>query len=191
MAPRKTLTHLGRHGEAHMVDVSGKRITARVAVAAGRVVMQPATLDLVLRGDVKKGDVLGTARVAGILAAKRTHELIPLCHPLPISAVDVKIAPDRTLPGVTVLATVKTTGRTGVEMEALTAACVACLTIYDMVKSVERGVRIEAVQLIEKRGGKSGLYRAAAASSNPSASRIGVPAKRAIRAPAPKRSGAP
>ena len=174
-----------------MVDVSSKRITARVAVAVGHVVMQPATLELILRGDVKKGDVLGTARVAGILAAKRTHELIPLCHPLPISAVDVKIAPDRTLPGVTVLATVKTTGRTGVEMEALTAACVACLTVYDMVKSVERGVRIEAVQLIEKRGGKSGLYRAAAVSSNPSAPRIGLPAKRAIRAPARKRSGAP
>jgi cyclic pyranopterin monophosphate synthase len=124
------------------------------------------------------------------LAAKRTHELIPLCHPLPISAVDVKIAPDRTLPGVTVLATVKTTGRTGVEMEALTAACVACLTVYDMVKSVERGVRIEAVRLIEKRGGKSGLYRAAA-SSKPVASRIGVPAKRAPRTLDRKRSGAP
>jgi cyclic pyranopterin monophosphate synthase len=189
MTPRKTLTHLGRHGEAHMVDVSSKRITARVAVAEGRIVMQPATLERVLRGDVKKGDVLGTARIAGILAAKRTHELIPLCHPLPISAVDVKIAPDRTLPGVTVRAAVKTTGRTGVEMEALTAACVACLTVYDMVKSVERGVRIEAVRLIEKRGGKSGHYRAAAASSKPSASRIGVHAKRATKAR--KRSGAP
>jgi len=191
MAPRKTLTHLGPHGEAHMVDVSHKRITARRAVAEGRIVMQPATLDLVLKGDVKKGDVLGTARVAGILAAKRTHELIPLCHPLPIAAIEVKIAPDRTLPGLTVLATVKTTGRTGVEMEALTAACVACLTVYDMVKSVERGMRIEAVRLIEKRGGKSGLYRAAAASSMPLTPRVGIHAERAIRTPARKRSRAP
>jgi cyclic pyranopterin monophosphate synthase len=191
MATRKTLTHLGRHGEAHMVDVSGKPVTARVAVAEGRIVMQPATLDLVLRGNVKKGDVLGTARIAGILAAKRTHELIPLCHPLAISAVDVKIAPDRTLPGLTVLATVKTTSRTGVEMEALTAACVACLTVYDMVKAVERGVRIEAVRLTEKRGGKSGVYRAAAASSKSLTPRVGVHAKRTARAPAPKRSGAP
>jgi cyclic pyranopterin monophosphate synthase len=191
MAPPKTLTHLGRHGEAHMVDVSKKRITARLAVAEGRIVMQLATLDLVLRGDVKKGDVLGSARIAGILAAKRTHELIPLCHPLPISAIEVKIAPDRTLPGLTVLATVKTIGRTGVEMEALTAACVACLTVYDMVKSVERGMRIEAVRLIEKRGGKSGPYRAAAASSMPSTPRVGVRAERSIRIPARKRSGAP
>jgi cyclic pyranopterin monophosphate synthase len=191
MAPRKTLTHLGRHGEAHMVDVSKKRITARLAVAEGRIVMQPATLDLVLRGDVKKGDVLGSARIAGILAAKRTHELIPLCHPLPISAIELKIAPDRTLPGLTVLATVKTTGRTGVEMEALTAACVACLTVYDMVKSVERGMRIEAVRLIEKRGGKSGSYRAAAVSSMPLTPRVGVRAERAIRASARKRARAP
>jgi len=191
MAPRKTLTHLGHRGEAHMVDVSAKPVTARVAVAEGRIVMQPATLDLVLRGNVKKGDVFGTARIAGILAAKRTHELIPLCHPLPISAIDVKIAPDRTLPGLTVLATVKTTGRTGVEMEALTAACVACLTVYDMVKAVERGVRIEAVRLTEKRGGKSGVYRAAAASSKPVMPRVGVHAKRTARGPAPKRSRAP
>jgi cyclic pyranopterin monophosphate synthase len=191
MATRKTLTHLGRRGEAHMVDVSSKPVTARVAVAEGRIVMQPATLDLVLRGNVKKGDVLGTARIAGILAAKRTHELIPLCHPLPISAVDVKIAPDRTLPGLTVLATVKTTSRTGVEMEALTAACVACLTVYDMVKAVERGVRIEAVRLTEKRGGKSGVYRAAAASSKPLSPPVGVHAKRTARGPAPKRSRAP
>ena len=174
-----------------MVDVSSKRITARLAVAEGRIVMQPVTLDLVLKGDVKKGDVLGTARVAGILAAKRTHELIPLCHPLPISAIEVKIAPDRTVPGLTVRATVKTTGRTGVEMEALTAACVACLTVYDMVKSVERGMRIEAVRLIEKRGGKSGLYRAAAASSMPLTPRVGIHAERAIRTPARKRSRAP
>lgn len=169
-----------------MVDVSGKRVTARVAVAEGRVVMQPATLDLVLRGDVKKGDVRGAARIAGILAAKRTHELIPLCHPLAISAIDVTIAPDRTLPGLTVQATVKTTGRTGVEMEALTAACIACLTVYDMVKSVERGVRIEAVRLIEKRGGKSGLYRAAPTSSRPS--RIAAGVQRSTRPAARKPS---
>jgi cyclic pyranopterin monophosphate synthase len=191
MATRKILTHLGRRGEAHMVDVSAKSVTTRLAVAEGRIVMQPATLDLVLRGNVKKGDVFGTARIAGILAAKRTHELIPLCHPLPISAVDVKIAPDRTLPGLTILATVKTTSRTGVEMEALTAACVACLTVYDMVKAVERGVRIEAVRLTEKRGGKSGLYRAAAASSEPLTPRVGVHAKRTAKGPAPKRSRAP
>jgi cyclic pyranopterin monophosphate synthase len=191
MASRKTLTHLGRDGEAHMVDVSGKRITARVAVAEGRIVMQPATLELVLQGDVKKGDVLGTARLAGILAAKRTHELIPLCHPLPISAVNIKIAPDRAVPGLTVLATVKTTGRTGVEMEALTAASVACLTVYDMLKSVERGMRIESIRLIEKRGGKSGVQRAAAVSSEPLTPRTGAQAKRATRAFARTRSGVP
>jgi cyclic pyranopterin monophosphate synthase len=189
MAPGKVLTHLGQNGEARMVDVSGKRVTARVAVAEGRIVMQPATLDLVRKGDVKKGDVLGAARIAGILAAKRTHELIPLCHPLPISAIDVKIAPDRSLPGLTVQATVKTTSRTGVEMEALTAACVACLTVYDMVKSVERGVRIEAVRLIEKRGGKSGLYRAAPASVLPV--RVQAGGQRPTRPAARKPSRAP
>ena len=160
MASRRKLTHLGRGGEARMVDVSAKTPTERVAVAEGRVIMQASTLDLVLSGDAKKGDVLGAARIAGIMAAKRTHELIPLCHPLALSKVEVDIAPDKKLPGLIVRATVLVTGRTGVEMEALTAVSVACLTIYDMVKAVERGMRIEAVRLIEKRGGKSGHYRA-------------------------------
>jgi len=161
VAPRRTLTHLGRSGEARMVDVSAKAPTERVAVAQGRVSMQRATLDLVLRGDAKKGDVLGAARLAGIMAAKRTHELIPLCHPLAISKVEIDIAPDRKVPGLVVRATVKVTGQTGVEMEALTAVSVACLTIYDMVKAVERGMRIEDIALVEKRGGKSGDWRAA------------------------------
>ena len=146
-----------------MVDVSEKPETERVAVAEGRVIMTPATLDTVLKGDAKKGDVLGAARIAGIMAAKRTHELIPLCHPLNITKVDVDLAPDRKLPGIVVRATVSVTGRTGVEMEALTAASVACLTIYDMVKAIERGMRIEGIRLIEKRGGKSGHWRAAEA----------------------------
>jgi cyclic pyranopterin monophosphate synthase len=155
-----TLTHIGSEGEARMVDVSAKPPTERVAVAGGRVVMTKPTLDLVLSGNAKKGDVLGAARIAGIMAAKRTHELIPLCHPLLISKVEVDIVPDHDLPGVDITATVKVTGPTGVEMEALTAVSVACLTIYDMVKAVERGMRIEAIHLIEKSGGKSGHYRA-------------------------------
>jgi cyclic pyranopterin monophosphate synthase len=155
----KTLTHLGKRGQARMVDVSSKAITERVAIAEGRVVMSRKTLDLVLKGNAKKGDVLGAARIAGIMAAKRTHELIPLCHPLPVQKVEVDIAPDRTLPGFVVCATVKVSGKTGVEMEALTAVSVACLTIYDMVKAVERGMRIEGIRLIEKRGGKSGTYK--------------------------------
>jgi len=154
------LTHIGRRGEARMVDVSGKAATARIAVAEGRVVMSVRTLELVLRGDAKKGDVLGAARIAGIMAAKKTHELIPLCHPLALSRVELDIAPDNKLPGLTVRATCKLTGRTGVEMEALTAVSVACLTICDMVKAVERGMRIEGIHLVEKRGGKSGTYRA-------------------------------
>jgi cyclic pyranopterin monophosphate synthase len=154
------LSHLGRGGEARMVDVSAKAATDRVAVAAGRVVMTTKTLDLVLAGNAKKGDVLGAARIAAIMAAKRTHELIPLCHPLPVSKIAVDIEPDRELPGLAVRATVKVCGRTGVEMEALTAVAVACLTIYDMVKAVERGMRIEGIRLIEKHGGKSGRYRA-------------------------------
>ncbi len=156
----KELTHIGRQGEARMVDVSAKPPTEREAVAAGRVIMRRETLELVLSGNAKKGDVLGAARIAGIMAAKRTHELIPLCHPLPVSKVEVDISPDATLPGFEVRATVKVTGVTGVEMEALTAVSVACLTIYDMVKAVERGMRIENIHLVEKRGGKSGHYRA-------------------------------
>jgi cyclic pyranopterin monophosphate synthase len=156
----KTLTHLGQSGEAHMVDVSQKPATERIAVAEGKVVMRPETLDLVFSGNAKKGDVLGTARIAGIQAAKRTHELIPLCHPLPVSKIEIAIEPDRKLPGFVVRATVKVTGQTGVEMEALTAVSVACLTIYDMVKAVERGMRIEGIRLLEKSGGASGAYRA-------------------------------
>jgi len=154
------LTHLAKAGEARMVDVSAKAVTERIAVAEGRVVMAEKTLDLVLAGNAKKGDVLGAARIAGIMAAKRTHELIPLCHPLAVSKIAVDIEPDRKLPGLIVRATVKVSGQTGVEMEALTAVSVACLTVYDMVKAVERGMRIEGIRLIEKSGGKSGRYRA-------------------------------
>jgi len=143
-----------------MVDVSAKPATERVAVAEGRVVMKPETLAIVRAGEARKGDVFGTARIAGIMAAKRAHELIPLCHPLLISKVAVEIEPDETLPGVTVRATVKVTGQTGVEIEALTAVSVACLTVYDMVKAVDRGMRIEAVRVVEKAGGASGSYRA-------------------------------
>src|SRR5438132_3288204 len=154
------LTHLNRGGEARMVDVSEKAATERVATAEGSGVMTAKTLDVVLAGNAKKGDVLGAARLAGIMAAKRTHELIPLCHPLPVSNITVDIAPERKLPGLNVRARVKVTGRTGVEMEALTAVAVACLTIYDMVKALERGMRIEGIRLLEKRGGRSGHYRA-------------------------------
>lgn len=154
------LTHIGASGEARMVDVSHKAATERLAVAEGRVVMEKATLDLIVSGNAKKGDVLGTARIAGIMAAKRTSELIPLCHPLALSKVTVDIEPDTKLPGCVVRASVKVTGPTGVEMEALTAVSVACLTIYDMIKAVERGVRIEGIHLVEKLGGKSGHYRA-------------------------------
>ena len=157
---RPALTHIDSSGEARMVDVSEKPATERIAVAEGRVVMSKATLKLILSGNAKKGDVLGTARIAGIMAAKRTHELIPLCHPLALSKATVDIEPDPKLPGCIVRASVKVTGPTGVEMEALTAVSVACLTIYDMIKAVERGVRIEAIHLVEKLGGKSGHYRA-------------------------------
>lgn len=152
------LTHVDAKGEARMVDVSAKADTERVAVAEGRVIMTRKTLDLIVKGNAAKGDVLGTARVAGIMAAKRTSELIPLCHPLALSKVVVDIEPDAKLPGCHVRATVKVKGPTGVEMEALTAVSVACLTIYDMVKAVERGIRIEGIHLVEKKGGKSGHY---------------------------------
>jgi cyclic pyranopterin monophosphate synthase len=152
-----TLTHIDGGGAARMVDVSLKPATERVAVAAGFVRMSAATLELVLSGNAKKGDVLGVARIAGIMAAKKTHELIPLCHPLLITRAEVEITPEPD--GLAVQATVKVTGQTGVEMEALTAVSVACLTIYDMVKAVERGMTIEAVHLVEKRGGKSGNYK--------------------------------
>lgn len=156
----KQLTHIDAKGEARMVDVSAKPDTERVAVAEGQVVMTRKTLDLIVKGNATKGDVLGTARVAGIMAAKRTSDLIPLCHPLALSKVTLDITPDAKLPGCRVRATVKVKGPTGVEMEALTAVSVACLTIYDMVKAVERGIQIEGIRLVEKKGGKSGHYLA-------------------------------
>jgi cyclic pyranopterin monophosphate synthase len=155
------LTHIGAHGEARMVDVSDKEATSRVAIAEGRVRMTASTLAAILAGDAKKGDVLGAARIAGIMAAKKTADLIPLCHPLSLSKVLIDIAPDHALPGLTVRAEARCTGPTGVEMEALTAVSVACLTIYDMAKAIDRGMSIEEVRLVEKRGGKSGEWRAA------------------------------
>jgi cyclic pyranopterin monophosphate synthase len=160
VAGPKKLTHLGARGEARMVDVSAKAVTEREAVAEGCVLMQAATLDIVRKGNAKKGDVLGAARIAGIMAAKRTHELIPLCHPLAISQVEVDLTPNAELPGIEVRARVKVAGKTGVEMEALTAVAVACLTVYDMVKAIDRGMRIEGIRLLEKSGGRSGHYRA-------------------------------
>src|ERR1700753_2628037 len=157
---KPALTHIDASGEARMVDVSAKAATERTAVAEGRVVMRKATLEVILSGNARKGDVLGTARIAGIMAAKRTADLIPLCHPLALSKVTLEIEPDAKLPGCVVRAAVKVTGPTGVEMEALTAVSVACLTIYDMVKAVDRGIRIEAIHLVEKKGGMSGHYRA-------------------------------
>lgn len=154
------LTHFDDQGRAHMVDVSDKAVTDRVAVAEAQVVMTPATLALVTEGRAKKGDVLGVARLAGIMAAKRTSDLIPLCHPLPITKVAIELTPDATLPGVRIEATVKTTGQTGVEMEALTAASVAALTVYDMLKAAEKSMRIEGLRVVLKDGGKSGRYEA-------------------------------
>ena len=159
------LTHLDQKGEAHMVDVGDKAETVRVAVAEGHVVMQAETLAIVRDGEAKKGDVLGTARLAGIMAAKRAHELIPLCHPLLLSKIAVDLSIDETLPGVRVRAEVKLTGKTGVEMEALTAVSVACLTVYDMVKAVDRAMHIEGVRLVHKSGGKSGTYEIAGPSA--------------------------
>jgi cyclic pyranopterin phosphate synthase len=159
MADKTSLTHIGAQGEAHMVDVGSKADTERTAIAEGAVTMQAATLRMILDGNAKKGDVLGTARIAGIMAAKKAHELIPLCHPLLLTKVSVDIEPDETLPGLKVTALARVTGKTGVEMEALTAASVACLTIYDMAKAVDRGMVITGVRLVEKTGGKSGDYR--------------------------------
>src|SRR5215207_6224475 len=152
------LTHLDRTGAANMVDVSEKDVTARTARAEGCVVMRPESLRLIREGDAKKGDVLGTARLAGIMAAKRTHELIPLCHPLLLAKVSVDCALDDALPGARITAEVKVAGQTGVEMEALTAVSIACLTVYDMVKAADRGMRIEGVRLVRKSGGRSGTY---------------------------------
>ena len=161
-APAGPLTHIDQRGEARMVDVSDKGVTERIAVAEGRVLMRKETLDLVVGGNAMKGDVLGAARLAGIMAAKRTHGLIPLCHPLPLTKVEIEINPEHALPGFLVQATVKVTAKTGVEMEALTAVSIACLTIYDMVKAAERGMRIEGIRLLHKSGGKSGEWRAEA-----------------------------
>ncbi|MCZ8042892.1 cyclic pyranopterin monophosphate synthase MoaC [Bosea sp. (in: a-proteobacteria)] len=154
------LSHLDARGQAHMVDVGDKAETSRVAIAEGCVVMQPQTLAIVRAGDAKKGDVLGTARLAGIMAAKRSHELIPLCHPLLITKIAVDLEIDEALPGIRVRAEVKVKGQTGVEMEALTAVSVACLTVYDMVKAADRGMRIEGIRLTHKSGGKSGTFEA-------------------------------
>ncbi|MDO6964087.1 cyclic pyranopterin monophosphate synthase MoaC [Rhizobium alvei] len=153
-----SLTHIGEDGEARMVDVSAKSETVRVAVAVGHIRMRPETLDLILSGNALKGDVIGAARIAGIMAAKKTSDLIPLCHPLLISKVTVDISPDSTLPGFRVEATVKLTGKTGVEMEALTSVSVACLTIYDMAKAADKAMEIGGIHLQSKSGGKSGDF---------------------------------
>ncbi len=154
------LSHLDESGAANMVDVSDKPITTRIAVAEGYVKMQPATLKLINEGTFKKGDVLSVARIAGIMAAKRTHELIPLCHPLLISKIGIELEPDADKSAIHVKATVKISGQTGVEMEALTAVSVACLTIYDMAKAADKDMRIEGIRLLSKTGGKSGDYSA-------------------------------
>jgi cyclic pyranopterin phosphate synthase len=154
------LSHINERGEANMVDVSDKAATSRTAVAEGFVVMQPETLALIREGSAAKGDVLAAARIAGIMAAKRTHELIPLCHPLPITKVTVDFEERDTPAALRVEALAKVTGQTGVEMEALTAVSVACLTIYDMLKAADKGMRFEGIRLIEKTGGRSGDYRA-------------------------------
>jgi cyclic pyranopterin phosphate synthase len=152
------LTHLDAEGRARMVDVSDKAETERTATARGRVRMRPETLALIAEGALPKGDVLATARIAGIMAAKRTHELVPLCHPLPLSSVSVDLACDTAAQAVTIGATCRVVGRTGVEMEALTAVSVAALTVYDMCKAVDRGMTIEGVELVHKAGGRSGTY---------------------------------
>lgn len=154
------LTHFDGDGHAHMVDVSDKDVTSRIATAEGFIKMRPETLDMITEGRAKKGDVLGVARLAGIMGAKRTADLIPLCHPLPITKVSVDLTPDPALPGVRVSATVKTTGQTGVEMEALTAVSTAALTVYDMVKAVEKSMEIGGIRVTLKDGGKSGRYEA-------------------------------
>ena len=152
------LSHFDADGQAHMVDVSGKAITDRIATAQSWIKMTPQTLDLIKQGTAQKGDVLGIARLAGIMAAKKTSDLIPLCHPLPITKVTVDLTPDDALPGVQITATVKTSGQTGVEMEALTAASTAALTVYDMVKAVQKDMEIGGLRVTLKDGGKSGLF---------------------------------
>jgi cyclic pyranopterin phosphate synthase len=163
VAEQNELSHLDERGHARMVDVSSKDVTTREATARGRVLMRPETLALIVEGNVPKGDVLATARIAGIMAAKRTHELIPLCHPLPLSSITVDLAPASEaapdLAAIEIEATVRTTSQTGVEMEALTAVSVAALTVYDMCKAVERTMQISDVRLVAKSGGRSGDYR--------------------------------
>ena len=158
MADISSLTHFDAQGQAHMVDVAAKPATHRTAVAEGRIMMQAATLSLIVQGDAKKGDVLGVARIAGIMAAKKTSDLIPLCHPLALTRVALTFAVDATQASVTCSATVETVGPTGVEMEALTAVQVALLTIYDMCKAVDRGMTITDVRVLQKHGGKSGSF---------------------------------
>jgi cyclic pyranopterin phosphate synthase len=154
------LTHFDAKGDAHMVDVSDKAVTSRIAVAENHIKMNRETFDIITEGRAKKGDVLGVARLAGIMAAKRTSDLIPLCHPLPITKVSVDLEPDATLPGIRITVTVKTTGQTGVEMEALTAASVAALTVYDMSKAVDKTMEISGLRVLLKDGGKSGRFEA-------------------------------
>lgn len=153
------LTHIGKAGEAHMVDVGNKEITSREATACGYIKMQMETVTLVREGNAKKGDVLATARIAGIMAAKKTSDLIPLCHPIGLSKITVDLEIDEDLPGIRVQATAGVAGQTGVEMEALTACSVACLTIYDMVKAADRGMEISGIVLVDKKGGKSGHWK--------------------------------
>ncbi len=154
------LTHFDGKGDAHMVDVSNKAVTSRIAVAEGWIKMAAETYEIITEGRAKKGDVLGVARLAGIMGAKHCSNLIPLCHPLPITKVAVELTPDRSLPGIRITATVKTTGQTGVEMEALTAVNVTALTVYDMTKAVDKSMEIGGIRLILKEGGKSGRYEA-------------------------------
>lgn len=159
------LTHIGTDGAANMVDVGGKPVTERTATAKGALKMQLATLQQILEGNMKKGDVIATARIAGIMAAKKTSDLIPLCHPLALTKVSIDIEPDVSLPGLRVEATAKISGQTGVEMEALTACSVALLTLYDMAKAIDRGMELVSVRLVSKQGGKSGSWSAGTADS--------------------------
>jgi len=160
MTNKSGLSHFDAKGDAHMVDVSDKPVTSRVATAGANIRMAQETFDIIKQGRAKKGDVLGVARLAGIMAAKRTADLIPLCHPLPITSVAIEFSLDAALPGVRIMATVKTTGQTGVEMEALTAASIAALTIYDMTKAVDKAMVISDLRVLLKDGGKSGRYEA-------------------------------
>lgn len=160
MTESPRLTHIDDSGAAHMVDVGDKAVTTRTAIAEGTVTMKPETLAMIRDGQAKKGDVLATARIAGIMAAKKTHELIPLCHPLLLTKVTIDLELDETLPGIRVRGLARVSGQTGVEMEALTAVATACLTVYDMAKAVDRGMVIGGVRLLEKSGGKSGEWRA-------------------------------